>query len=285
MDQIVWMYWQQGVASAPPLVQACVDSWVRANPTWEVRVLDADSLVEYPDFPLALYRRRSDLDVQKIADLLRLYLLRNHGGVWADATTYCAAPLDTWLPDHTDSGFFAFCDPGRDRLISNWFLAAEPGNELVRELDQRLRDHLGQRRFWLQPTRIGRRLVAQLAPLLGKNVGRTRLWLSLPVRRLLRVYPYFVFHYTFNDVVARGGPSAAIWEATPRVGAGSAHELQRLARSPDGLVLAREIIDSRCTPIYKLDWRVDAHSKYWAGALHALASVSERTAANDRPTG
>lgn len=70
-------------------------------------------------------------EAEALSDQIRLELLHRYGGVWADATTICAKPLDEWLPAAMPEGFFAFARPGPDRMISTWFLAAEKGAYLV----------------------------------------------------------------------------------------------------------------------------------------------------------
>lgn len=80
------------------------------------------------------------LPVQSFADLLRLRLLRQNGGVWADATLYCVTPLDHWLPVVAQKGFFAFSWTNSDnwmiwpnlhRRLTNWFLVSEPEGTVI----------------------------------------------------------------------------------------------------------------------------------------------------------
>jgi len=132
----IWIYWDQGEAAAPPLVRTCIASWRTQNPGWELRVLDRDSAPALARLPMA----PGDIAVQAYADLLRLRLLRDSGGVWVDATTFCLRPLDHWLPVLAQGGFFAFtwtpADrwfiwPNVPRRITNWFLASEPGGTVV----------------------------------------------------------------------------------------------------------------------------------------------------------
>lgn len=140
IPKVIWLYWDKGEAGAPALVRACIDSWRVQNPGWDVRVLDADTAPSVVDLPVS----PADVPVQSYADLLRLRLLAAHGGVWADGTVWCAAPLDHWLPLVAQRGFFAFqwtdADtwmiwPNVRRRVTNWFLAAEPGNRVIREWD------------------------------------------------------------------------------------------------------------------------------------------------------
>ena len=132
----IWIYWDTGEASAPPLVQACIASWREKNPGWTVTVLDRDSAPGLSELPMA----PGDIAVQSYADLLRLRLLTRFGGVWVDATTFCLRPLDHWLPMLAQSGFFAFTWTAADRWfiwpnvprkITNWFLASEPGGAVI----------------------------------------------------------------------------------------------------------------------------------------------------------
>ncbi len=132
----IWVYWDNGENGAPDLVRYCIASWREQNPGWEIQVLDAQSAAAIVDLP----HNPSDIPVQSYADLLRLRLLRQHGGVWADATTFCLAPLDTWLPVAAQRGFFAFTWtkndtwfiwPGMRRSMTNWFLASEPEGRFI----------------------------------------------------------------------------------------------------------------------------------------------------------
>ena len=112
------------------------------------------------------------------ADLARLDLLARHGGVWADATCFCVRPLDDWLLPCLPSGFFAFDRPGPDRLLSTWFLAAQPGNALVSGTFALMRDYLSL------PMRLDEHafLVKALTRLL-RGRPRTRGWWFDPALR------------------------------------------------------------------------------------------------------
>lgn len=123
--------WHQGFAEAPQIVRTALESWRRVNPDWRVVALDRDSLSDWVDLKSVIDLDRSDLTVQKFSAITRLCLLRRYGGVWTDATVCCLRPLDAWLPEHYGAGFFAFRNPGPDRLASNWLIAAESDNRRV----------------------------------------------------------------------------------------------------------------------------------------------------------
>ena len=130
----IWIYWHQGWAQAPNLVKRCKDSWIRLNPDYEVHALDQNSLFEFINFPQGIDIERNDLTIQNVSELARLALLEKHGGVWVDATIMCARPLNEWLEEYYDSQFFAFRNPGKDRLMSTWFIAAEPGSLILQRM-------------------------------------------------------------------------------------------------------------------------------------------------------
>jgi len=270
MNRTIWMYWQQGYEAAPRLVKLCVDSWRVRNPGWEVLCLDGETVREYHDLSRELDLERPDIPVQKVSALTRLALLERHGGVWADATVFCARPLDEWLPARMTEGFFAFQRPAPGRLMANWFMAAEPGNLLVRELRRELLDLFRNNRFTNQDTRFGSAVIRYLHPLLRRRVAWTRYWLSSPVVKILKVYPYYIFHYAFNKIVHDDPACAKIWRNVPRLGAKqpmAVHSGWKRNHPPEE-VIERMVADP--APVYKLNWRVDLEERYWSAVLTHL---------------
>lgn len=141
IPKTIWIYWDRGEAGAPDLVRTCIASWRDRNPGWEVCVLDAATAAQTVDLP----QDPAAISVQSYADLLRLRLLRQRGGVWVDATAYCLAPLDEWLPPLSQMGFFAytwirndrwFIWPGMRRTLTNWFIASEPQGKIVSDWEE-----------------------------------------------------------------------------------------------------------------------------------------------------
>jgi hypothetical protein len=136
----IWMLWLQGWDAAPEVVRAARASWERRNPGLPLRALDGDDWRDHVPAQDAARIARAPQPVV-LSDLLRLELLHHHGGVWADATTICATPLGDWLPERLAHGFVAFARPGPDRPLSNWFLAAPPGDPTIAALRERAIAH------------------------------------------------------------------------------------------------------------------------------------------------
>jgi len=252
VSRTIWFLWFQGLENAPPVVRMCHESWVSRNPGWRVITLDAATLgaftpVRYSEGNIAR------LTLQHRADLLRLDLLARHGGVWADATCFCVRPLDEWLPPNTGSGFFAFHQPGPDRVISNWFLAARRGNVLVTRLFDRMMSYWGD-----QPLRNPKRgpAVNALTRLLRCSRWTRGLWFTRPLRNWLSIGPYFAFHYAFEQLVHDDAECARVWSRTPRVSADGPHRLWRAGLLSPASDELRSEIDRRAVPVYKTAWNL-----------------------------
>ena len=125
----IWIYWAEGWENAPAIVKLCRDSWIQRNSEWEVVLLDESNLSRHIELD-SIVDKKTMSQVWK-ADIIRLHLLEQYGGVWADATTFCATPLDGWLGSVSVSGFFAF-DKQKTTLAS-WFLVAEKDSLILRK--------------------------------------------------------------------------------------------------------------------------------------------------------
>ncbi len=129
--KIIWLLWLQGWDDAPAVARACRRSWESRNPHWTIQSLDRRTLAHFLPADIVENILSTPKEAEALSDQIRLELLHRHGGVWADATSVCVAPLDDWLPDVMPYGFFAFARPGPDRMLSTWFLAAEKGSYIV----------------------------------------------------------------------------------------------------------------------------------------------------------
>jgi hypothetical protein len=218
--KIIWMVWLQGWDQAPRLVRTCRRSWEVNNPDWTIRCLDRNSVIPFIEDCVSR-TAIDDLDqpAEACSNRIRVALLEQHGGVWADATTYCLRPLNDWLFGVLRCGFFAFENPLPDRLLSSWFLAANPGNYVVQR--------------WSELT--------------------VEYWRGRSQR-----HTYFWFHYLFGDEYKVNPVFRSIWDDVPkRSAAGPAYYLPRNA--PLFLPLTerdREVISADHAPLLKLYHRL-----------------------------
>ena len=255
LPKTIWMFWDQGESQAPEIVQHCINSWRINHPGWNVVVLDADSLEQYVTLGLPA-RKIQEIGRTKKSNLLRLELLHRYGGVWADATTLCCKPLESWMPDISMSGFFAFKNQASDRMLANWFLIAMPANPLIKAL---LDYHYA---FFSRPevgtiSKKARKRVKLLAPLFSRSPRTTRFWLLRATTLLIRAYPYFVFHYMFSHLVMSQPKMRHIWDATPKLSPKAETVAGRLGLQADLTPEGKAALLSADPRMHKLRWKLN----------------------------
>ncbi|MGY6587761.1 MAG: capsular polysaccharide synthesis protein [Wenzhouxiangella sp.] len=251
----LFTYWHQGFDHAPAIVDACISSFKRNHEDWDLICLDSESVQRWLEpFPIR-EGRWQELSLAHQSDLIRTQLLIRHGGVWADPTVFFTGSLESWLPVENQSSLFLFSRPGPDRLISNWFIAASPGNRLLEILLQRLCEYWDGNDF-VNLAGGGQRRLRLLSRLLNRNPMLTRLWLSQPVRKGLKVAPYMIYHYLFNDLVASDPECREVWRKIPKVSAHLPHRLQDMGLLEPMASEAEEVMTDHQVPLFKLTWKL-----------------------------
>lgn len=193
IPRILWTYWDSGFENAPEVVQFSLHSWKTLNPGWTVLALDDSTVGQWvnPEEQLPGYR---NLPIQKQVNMLRKQLLVTYGGVWVDATTTCLRPLDDWLNLNPPFGFAVWQNSDEDRLICNWFIAAEPRNAFLSEWLKSYVDFFSRPRLHKPQGKDRARLDWYLA-LQPTAAERSGFWNSWFARRVVKVYPYYISHY------------------------------------------------------------------------------------------
>ena len=125
MNKTLWMCWFQGWDKAPEIAEHCLASWKKHNPDWNIVLLDESNYKEYIQIDKVLPGLETNFI--SLGDILRLFLLKEHGGVWADATLFCNKPLDSWIHEYDDSFVFT----RKDKMIASWFVAAQKNSYVV----------------------------------------------------------------------------------------------------------------------------------------------------------
>lgn len=275
-NRTIWTFWNQGFGNAPEVVKLCLQSWRRFNPGWEIRALDGPTLMDLADFE-QIDIERNDITVQVISDLARISLLKRFGGVWADATVFCCKPLESWIWPYSKEGFFAFRNPGPDRLIASWFIAANPDNEILIRLHQEFFSLWTANRFSDPRTGFSKFTRRRLSEVLNKNPRMSTYWLSFIPRIVLRVYPYYVLHYTFNKLILSDESCRDAWQKSLPFEAEQPRLMTNLARTNAGLTVALNHIDNIESPVYKLNWRLNFNQPYWRGIFDRLLAKLGQT--------
>lgn len=95
MEKLIWSLWWQGEDNAPPPVRLCLASIRRNANGAKVIVLDKDTYQRYITLPEHILEKfaKGQISRTHLSDIIRMLLVRDHGGLWFDSTIYVNAPI------------------------------------------------------------------------------------------------------------------------------------------------------------------------------------------------
>ena len=139
VPKFIFMYWHQGSQEMPPFTKTIVKIWQNLNPDWTLHVLDQYNVNEWlTDKQNEFLAHHKIPKIAHKSDMIRSYILKNHGGVWADVTLLPLRPLSDWDFDLGEFSAYKFEDVNykineknigkrgkNGRPIVNFFLAAQ----------------------------------------------------------------------------------------------------------------------------------------------------------------
>jgi mannosyltransferase OCH1-like enzyme len=254
MNKIIWSYWHQGLDKAPPVVKPCIQQWINLNQDWEFRFIDQYSMYDYIE-PLGIAKETLDqIPLAVSSDLYKLQLLIKYGGVWVDATTFPLLPINDWLPNKMDAGYFFYYRPGRDRIISSWFIAAEKNNELLKKVYKNLKEYWNNNTF-KNLKKDSSSSILFLNKLVNRNLFLTKLWFTPLFTKFLRLTPYFVTHYMIYKTISHDMKSRQNFKKMVKVSANPSHVFKNSILMEPLCPDLKEFIDNKKTPVIKLGWR------------------------------
>lgn len=134
-EDCVWICWLQGIESAPPLVQSCCKSMQYHIKDRKIIVITKDNYRQYAEMPDYIIDKwqKGIISNAHFADLLRLQLLIQHGGIWLDSTVYLTDKLPSYI---TDSDLFVYRAGWFDNELinmGNWLIRSKPNNIILNE--------------------------------------------------------------------------------------------------------------------------------------------------------
>ena len=138
MEKNIFILWLQGWNNAKWLNQQVAESWRINNPDWNIHLIDLNNLKDYVTDIDYLYDPRKQITPQAKSDIIRLSLLKNHGGIWADATMLCMQPLDHWINEAVEpSGIWMYHGTGggmpKEVGPASWFIVSKKENYMIRK--------------------------------------------------------------------------------------------------------------------------------------------------------
>ncbi len=141
----IWFCWLQGMENAPELVKVCLES-LRASIREDIIVLNAQNYTDYVTLPEYVTRKykKGIIPPALFSDMLRLELLIRYGGTWIDSTVWASPEVgvkdskcwQAWQKIQESELFIYryFNREGRVEGMSNWFIHAEAGNALLKDV-------------------------------------------------------------------------------------------------------------------------------------------------------
>ena len=123
----IWLLWLQGWDNAPWFIHKIKDSWIKHNPEWNVELVSESNLSNYINITFP-----SNASHAEISDIIRLNLLYEHGGVWADATMLCMMPLELWLYNVIEPcGFWMYHGNTDCQGPASWFIISMKKSHII----------------------------------------------------------------------------------------------------------------------------------------------------------
>lgn len=91
--ECIWMCWWQGIDNAPVIVKKCIESIQVNSGDHKVILITENNYQEYVSFPNWVIEKveKGIISRTHFADILRLTLLAEYGGIWLDATFFCCS--------------------------------------------------------------------------------------------------------------------------------------------------------------------------------------------------
>lgn len=134
----IWFFWLQGEEKLPLIPKLCLQSIRKHASGHEVIVLTADNYRDYVTIPETLLEmyRAGRIKAAHFADILRINLLAQQGGLWLDATMLVTADLPQEI---FDMPFFSIKTENQGYFVSQcrwavFCLGAAKGNPLFVQL-------------------------------------------------------------------------------------------------------------------------------------------------------
>ncbi|MGN0213338.1 MAG: capsular polysaccharide synthesis protein [Muribaculaceae bacterium] len=138
-DGYVFVFWYQGEQSAPPIVKACIASIRKWCFDRKVVVLDKNNYLDYASVPTCVLCRleNGEIGMAHFSDVLRVALLREHGGFWIDATNFMLNQIPECALSYSFyslNGVFESFKYDLGFKWTIWFFYAKKGDMIVNNL-------------------------------------------------------------------------------------------------------------------------------------------------------
>lgn len=128
IPKIIWTFWDSD--KVPGYIEKFADTFRQHNPNHEVFLVRKRTLGYYlgQDEANRLINWKHNDSPQRLADLVRLALLKKHGGIWLDPSVILYQPLD-WVNNEGECVLFG--EDGPSPLIDHMMIATVPNHPFI----------------------------------------------------------------------------------------------------------------------------------------------------------
>lgn len=132
----VWIFWYQGLESAPELVQSTINSIKEQLVNKEIVVLTKDNLNQYVELPTYIEEKfkKGYIPMAHYSDLVRLELLTTFGGLWIDSTVLLTGRpffVDQDIPLFVYKNISLFRKESLPVVASNWLIYSNGKSDIL----------------------------------------------------------------------------------------------------------------------------------------------------------
>lgn len=135
---IIWQLWFQGIDDAPQIVKSCFQSVDYHCNDSEIIRLTEKNIENYVNIPGFIYdkKRKGLISNVNFSDVLRVYLLAQHGGTWMDSTVYLTDKIDKIK----NNNLFLFSTTPIDLRgvgnikASSWYIQASKNSQIFNKM-------------------------------------------------------------------------------------------------------------------------------------------------------
>lgn len=133
----IWTYWDNPIKTSQTM-ELCIAGWKQFHPEYQIVLLTRKNYKGYVTIPEEVTSHQNFNDSpERFSELIRLWVLAEHGGIWLDSTTLLHGSVETWLfPRYAEySGFYLEAATKKKEfpVIESWFLACNKGSPLIKK--------------------------------------------------------------------------------------------------------------------------------------------------------
>ena len=134
IPKIIWQTYKSQ-ASIPREAIGCIATWKKLNPQYEYRFM-SDEQMDYfvrKYYPGAIYQMFCDMPIIVMkADIWRILVLYQFGGIYADIDAKCIIPIQHWEKIRSHSFIVSY--ENDNHHFCNWTMAAAPGHPILKKI-------------------------------------------------------------------------------------------------------------------------------------------------------